>query len=577
MKNRTLTSLSAFAVLSAAVMPSFLSAQDWQVIDTFENGVPQGTWTASGLPIIQTDQGWLDLRQGSKNTTGSFRVQLPESYTSGKMTIAFDLYLPEGPDQNQIGFGAGSDAQGQKGSWPASGERNRFQAVSTIPNPDGAGNLPQPQNFAKAGVWDSDIFGTTEQGVWYNVWIVYDLDANPNTMTAYTKKAEEELTAENLLKSAFDFDDSKDDDWSSMDMFALGIGAADHPPAGSENDDVLGGLWDNFYVSAGENLTSKPTSVDTGWTKVDTFANGGPEAAWTVDPALAPTFDGDSLTVTGTAANAGMYVPLPVGTLRSAFTITFDLLLPGGTGGNDIQFAVVGDDQIAQSGAALFGGNDRFVTQPGQKPQPLARFGEWPSIGGPDLLDGTVEDQWYHIWITYDGSGRTIDVYSVPVSDPVESVTIPSEPSGSFEMSTEYTDLGYFVIGTGFLPNGNGVTIDNLYQSLGSNVSLSPTAGDFSTGNGGDPVSLWADLPDIGGGFKASGIGLINDADYPYVWHFATGGYFYIADEYSDLDNIWGQDLTNDFWFWTQDSLGGWYFNISAPVSGQMGWSAWAK
>jgi hypothetical protein len=296
-----------------------------------------------------------------------------------------------------------------------------------------------------------------------------------------------------------------------------------------------------------------------------------------VDAALAPTFEGDSLLVTGTTANAGMYTALPIDSIRSAFTLTFDLLLPGGAGANDIQFAVVGEEQIALTGAALFGGSDRFVTQPGQNPQPLARFGAWPSIGGADLLGGTIEDQWYHIWIVYDGSSKTMDFYSVPVSDPVDSVTIPSEPAGSFVMQTSYTGLGYFVIGTGFLANGNGVKIDNLYQSLGANVTLSPTAGDFGTGSGGDPVSLWASLPDIGGGFKSTGIGILNDENYPYVWHFATGGYLYIVDEYSELNNIWGMDMTNDFWFWSDDSLGGWYFNISNPSSGDMGWSAWTK
>lgn len=575
------TSLSRYLLITAtclAAAPAALLAQEWQVIDTFEGGVAQGTWTTTAQPTIRTDEGWLDLLQTEgQNTTASHRVDLPQSFTSGKMTLAFDFYLPSGPDQNQVGFGAGSDAQGAQGSWNAPGARNRFQAVSTIPNPDGGGSLPQPQNVARAGLWTSDIFGTTEQGVWYNVWLVYDLDASPNTVTTFTKKASQEMIPENLNEQTFEFDDRSDDDWSSMDMFALGIGLGDHTPEGSEPWDVLGGLWDNFYVSADQNVTEKPTSISVDWTKVDTFAGGAPEATWTVDAALAPSFEGDSLLVTGTAANAGMYTALPIDSLRSSFTVTFDLLLPGGAGANDIQFAVVGDEQIAQTGAALFGGNDRFVTQPGQDPQPLARFGQWPSIGGPDLLGGTVEDQWYHIWIVYDGSDSTMEFYSVPVSDPVESVTLPAEPAGSFEMATSYTGLGYFVIGTGFLANGNGVKIDNLYQSLGTNVTLSPTAGDFGSGGNGDPVSPWADLPDIGNGFKSSGIGIINDEHYPYVWHFQTGGYFYIADEYSDLTSIWGMDLSNDFWFWTQDELGGWYFNVTNPASGDMGWSAWTK
>jgi hypothetical protein len=374
----------------------------------------------------------------------------------------------------------------------------------------------------------------------------------------------------NIINSPFDFDDSRSDDWSEITYMGFGVSLfdADQAPVGMDTWDTLGLIADNIYVSAGENITEKPTSVGRDWLKVDTFTGGAPEATWTVDPALSPTFDGDSLMVTGTVKDAGMYTALPIDSIRSAFTVTFDLLLPAGAGPNDIQFAVVGEEQIALTGAALFGTSDRFLTMPNTDPQPIRRFGEWNG----NLLGGTtVEDQWYHIWIVYDGSGKTMDFYSVPVSDPVESVTLPAEPAGSFVMATDYTGLGYFVIGTGFFPNGNGVKIDNLYQSLGANVSLSPTAGEFGTG-GGDPVSLWVDLPDVGGGFKAAGIGLLNDAHYPYVWHFNTGGYFYIADEYSDLNNIWGLDLTNNIWFWTDEDLGGWHYNITDST-----WEAWAN
>lgn len=553
-----LAATAAFAIATTTT----LQAQTWQLVDTFAGGVPQGTWNSVGTSSFKTAEGFLDLRpsEGS-NVTATVSVALPQSFTSGKLTVAFDYYLPSGIELNMAGFGVGSTAQSALSGWGATGNRNRFQSV---------GN-PSPQNMAKVPNWDSDIFGTTEQGVWYNVWLVYDLDASPKTVTAHTKRAGQAMEPENLIVSPFDFDATNNDDWSSIDIFAVGIGLQDVAPAGTEAWDALGSLVDNIYVSTGENITEKPTTVAPGWIKVDTFAGGGTEATWTSDPALSTTFEGDSLMITGTAANAGMYTALPIDSIRTAFTVTFDLLLPGGAGPNNIQFAVVGEEQVALTGTALFGGSDRFVTQPGQDPQPLARFGEWPSVGGPDLLGGTVEDQWYHVWIVYDGSSSTMDFYAVPVSNPVESVTLPTEPAGSFTLATDYTGLGYFVIGTGFLANGNGVKIDNLYQSIGANVSLSPTAGDVG-GGGGDPVSLWAALPDIGGGYKATGIGLLNDAHYPYVWHFLTGGYFYIADEYSDLDSIWGLDLTNNYWFWADDALGGWHYNIT-----DSSWAAWTK
>ncbi len=383
MKHISLKSLSILTAGLAMGLP--LHAQEWIEVDTFPDGEPSGTWAANGLPSVDTSNGYLDLRPTeNSNLTSTFYVTLPQSVSSGKVTVAFDIYLPSGPLLNAVGFGVGSTAQGALSGWGATGNRNRFQSVG-----DDA-----PQNLAKVPEWESDIFGTTEQGVWYNVWLVYDLDATPNTVTAVTKKASDPMEEGSLVTNTFDFNDTNNDDWSSIDIFATGIGLIDVAGPGVSAWDSLGGLFDNIYMAVGENLTEKPTSVESSWEKVDTFAEGAPEAEWTVEDGITASFEGDRLLVTGTAANAGLFTQLPLPSdLRQSFTVTFDMMLPAGsTGLNHVQFAVVGEEQVALTGADLFGGSDRFITFGVNAPQALANFGQWPPSLGPDLLGGTIAD-----------------------------------------------------------------------------------------------------------------------------------------------------------------------------------------
>jgi hypothetical protein len=535
------------------------NAQDWIEVDTFPDGEPSGTWASNGLPTADTSAGYLDLRPTeNSNVTSTFYVTLPQSVSSGKLTIAFDFYLPAGPEQNMAGFGVGSLAQAAGSGWGATGNRNRFQSVGS----------ESPQNMAKVPEWTSDIFGTTEQGVWYNVWLVYDLDANPNTVTAVTKKAADPMEEGSLTTNTFAFNDTNNDDWSSIDVFATGIGLQDAAPAGTESWDALGSLFDNIYMAVGENLTEKPTSVESAWVLVDTFADGAPEAEWTVEDGITASFENNRLLVTGTTANAGLFTKLPLPSdMRQSFTVAFDMMLPAGSSGlNHVQFAVVGEEQAALTGADLFGGSDRFITFGVNAPQALANFGQWPPSLGPDLLGGTVADQWYHVWLVYDGSSKTVDFYAVAFADTIDAVEVPAEPAGSFTLETEYTDLSYLVVGVS-QPGGAGVALDNIYQSTGRALSLSPTAGEI--GGGGDEGVLtpgeWTQI-DFGWVYGlttdwgiSTYMGYVYVADFPYVYQVDLG-WMYLTSSSGNDHYFYTWDHG---WILINEGFGGYYYQYS--------------
>jgi hypothetical protein len=91
------------------------------------------------------------------------------------------------------------------------------------------------------------------------------------------------------------------------------------------------------------------------------------------------------------------------------------------------------------------------------------------------------------------------------------------------------------------------------------------------SGNG-----LWAGItPANDKGDKLAGFGWINDSQYPFVYLYSINGYLYILDEFSALFSIYAWDTVNEFWLWTADAYGGWYFNLSDPNWGTGGWANW--
>jgi hypothetical protein len=96
-------------------------------------------------------------------------------------------------------------------------------------------------------------------------------------------------------------------------------------------------------------------------------------------------------------------------------------------------------------------------------------------------------------------------------------------------------------------------------------------------GSGGgdpDPVSPWAAIEKIAGtDYKTTAIGVVHDDSFPYFYHAATGSWFYAA---TVGDALVAYSFAGDFYLWTSDAAGGYFFNLSDPSSGDRGWRAFS-
>jgi hypothetical protein len=91
-----------------------------------------------------------------------------------------------------------------------------------------------------------------------------------------------------------------------------------------------------------------------------------------------------------------------------------------------------------------------------------------------------------------------------------------------------------------------------------------------------EPESLWKDVVAANAlGDKQAGIGWLNDVAYPFIWHYSTGGWMYVLDEFSALDNIFLYDYISGDWFWANDAWGGWHVNLDNADYGLAGWADW--
>jgi hypothetical protein len=184
------------------------------------------------------------------------------------------------------------------------------------------------------------------------------------------------------------------------------------------------------------------------------------------------------LVTTGSTSQSNVYVELPQTMVGGRFTVTFDLLVPGTTSQRtDIGFAVVGDDQIELSGVEQRGGADRLGTF-GGTPQSLAKSGDFFNaiIPGAEL-----QNQWYHIWMYYDMAEKSVAVYYTKDGQ----APVATEPDYTFILDAEatYSNFRYFIIGVDRDTNP-GVQLGNLYFASDELITLSPTAGEFTPGDG---------------------------------------------------------------------------------------------
>ncbi|NBD38891.1 MAG: hypothetical protein GVY10_10010 [Verrucomicrobia bacterium] len=81
------------------------------------------------------------------------------------------------------------------------------------------------------------------------------------------------------------------------------------------------------------------------------------------------------------------------------------------------------------------------------------------------------------------------------------------------------------------------------------------------TTGGSPPVeSLWDDTDP---GDKETGIGWINDAAYPFIYHYNAGSYMYVFDQFSSLESIYLFDYASGDFYWTSDANGGWHASLT--------------
>lgn len=506
-KLQNIRTIAAAGTLLALAQPAL--AQDWVVLDTFEGGVPQANWEATPTVNYDTSAGYLKIGQiDGSNTTASMRVPLPVVLTSGKLTIAFDFYLPvplvEGLT-HEVGFGAGSQVQTAQSGWGAVGLRNRFQMIG--PYPQALGNAWDwgVQGEPDYGTAQPDCLGETEYGVVYNVWLVYEKDPRgTDGVTIYSKKSTEPMPADPMELESFYFpydpDGGEGEDWSSIQYFVIGQGLISSPPASYIPSDVLGGIFDNFHVSQGENLTMTPTGIDGTWTKIETFAGGSPEGDWTLEDGVSVDVDG-AATITASEPNSGAVLDLPIPLSTSgSMTLTMDIQIPTTESDNSVTWGATNDGLLAGSTSARFGESYFYVDY--FAPDFLLTTNVLDGV--TDLFNPSELDQWYHLWLVYDQDDQRVDWYSVPFAESGEP-TLPTEPFASYDWTNELDVLDRFLIGSEF--GGGTIRIDNIYQSFGTNISLSPTAGDV--GGGGPELGLDLDP------------GLWNVTDIGWIWGFA--------------------------------------------------------
>jgi hypothetical protein len=94
------------------------------------------------------------------------------------------------------------------------------------------------------------------------------------------------------------------------------------------------------------------------------------------------------------------------------------------------------------------------------------------------------------------------------------------------------------------------------------------TCGDPS---GEDLVNPWAAVaPSHPDGAKWTGIGWINDTHFPVVWHYTAGRHLMIISSMAGLGGLIGWDPAGEFWFWSTDAIGGWYYNFKTAT-----WEQW--
>ncbi len=388
-------------------------------------------------------------------------------------TIAFDFYLPPTDRlEHQTGFQAGSFAMRQRTHWNAVGGSDRFQTANTY-----------PQNLVKAGEWTSDLLSPTLNGVWYNMWLVSDLQTGKFSLYARRADADGEPL---LHRGTWSYGGvNAQEDFSALEYFVIGAGGIAEPPDGYTAGDALGGVYANIHTYAGPepNLTLTPGSIQVGeaeWEVVETFAGGVPAAAWDGDlDDMVLDFSGGYLDLRSDVQlsifhrpfqSRSIFVELPESVASApVFTVTFDLNIKGPEEeANLFGFGIVGDDRIGLDGYARRGGDDQFGVFGGTA-QDLIKRGDSGVI-----LPSSARDEWYQVWLVYNTASNTVDVYAAP-----DGEGAPASPTQSYSFEHAHENFRYLVLGHDTSEHP-GVKFGNIHFAAAELLTLSPTAGEFA-------------------------------------------------------------------------------------------------
>lgn len=83
-------------------------------------------------------------------------------------------------------------------------------------------------------------------------------------------------------------------------------------------------------------------------------------------------------------------------------------------------------------------------------------------------------------------------------------------------------------------------------------------------------TSLWEPIEDHLSADRVTGMGRINEARFPFVWHYPSERFLYIAAELSTPASILAYDFTDETWLWTHNGAGGWHYRYNDNE-----WAAW--
>lgn len=442
------------------------------MLDDFESytvGSITSPWVQThGSPVFGQETGGNQYLESYGSYLPLGACSIPDSDT--ETTVFFRIYeiAGTGPDCS-IGL---SHLPTPTGDW------NDFEAYVLLVN----GNLQARNNGSSTTI----VSGITE-GVWYNIWLV--LNNNANTYDVYVTTGSDDATTAGAQK-ANDFGFRND----AGDLMSFKVFGRDWAPA----------RIDDIHISAGTNLSTPSAegyAPDTDTLHLYNFDDGtATDQAGTFDLALyegaaisnstLSTYNGGAGTTGYICADAAGYTNLsPLSNFIGADgSFTFEAMVkptmePGAAGFQEI-LSCESDSGAADNRGFQFriesaGTTLRFQTLSG-------------SVAAYDADISYLADNWYHAAVTFDASTGDLKMYWTPAGDPIAEVG-----SWAGVAALDGTTSTRFCIGNE-LRSTNGYGNEN-FEGVIDEVRISDIARvtyDMSTGSGASRAVIISDPND---------------------------------------------------------------------------------